>query len=209
MACSSFRIAARRATLGGFPRPGARHGRIAATGCSGRRRRRHPELARSRALPMALTGALADRLAGVPEPWHDADIGGERIGASKRAGLPSSAIMRAEVCGPTPSMVVSSLPMSCSPAALRCRAHFGEAASPEVEVLTDVAHLNRSRSMMRADRAFCGLDKPTGQLGADGVAAVVAQLGHAARRGSSEGLRGWVSARRRLRAGCRGFGHSG
>ena len=46
---------------------------------------------------------------------------------------------------------------------------------------------------MLADGGFGGLDQLLGQLGADEVAAVVAQLGQSARRGTSESVRGGIS----------------
>ena len=68
-----------------------------------------------------------------------------------------------------------------------------QAAAPEVEVLADVARLQRvDRPVMLADRALRRRDELLGELGADEVAAVVAQLGEPLRVRAGEGLRGGI-----------------
>ena len=86
-----------------------------------------------------------------------------------------------------------------------------QAAAPEVEILAEVAGLQRvDRTVMLADRALRRRHELVGQLGADEVAAVVAQLGETPGVGAGEGLRGGIFGDERAwRACCRGCGHSG
>ena len=104
-------------------------------------------------------------------------------------------MMRAADCGPMPSMVVQQLAdLVGVEQALDVALDLDQAAAPEVEVLAEVAGLQRRRPGRDAGRSerLAAVDQLLGQLGADQVAAVVAQLGEAPRVGAGEGLGGRV-----------------
>ena len=150
---------------------------------------------RSRALPSGARRARsAGAFAGLLEAGDDADIGGEGAGAVEERGVadggddaggrlrPDSLDRGQQFANLVGVEQVFDVALD-----------LGQAASPEIEVLADVACLQGvGRSMVLADRALGGLDELLGQLGADQVAPVVAQPGEPARVGAGEGLCGRI-----------------
>ena len=86
-------------------------------------------------------------------------------------------MMRAAVCGPMPSMVVSRrADLVVAQFAFDVALDFAQAAAQQVEVLAGVAGLQAvGRAVVLADGALCGLDQRAASSGPTLVAAVVAQ----------------------------------
>ena len=91
-------------------------------------------------------------------------------------------------------MLSRSLPTSwASRSPLDVAVDLRQAAAPEVEILAEVAGLQRvDRTVMLADRALCRRHELVGQFGTDEVAAIIAQLCETPGIGAGDGLRGRV-----------------
>ena len=145
---------------------------------------------RRRALPSgAVGGAAGGAFAGVPEARDDADIGGEGVGAPEAGRVADG--------GDDPRGRLRADPFDGGQQladlvgveqVLDVALDVVQAPSPQVEILADVARLQRvGRAVMLADGAPRGVDQLFGQLGADHVPAVVAQFREPARVRAGEG----------------------
>ena len=130
-----------------------------------------------------MAALAAGGLAGLPEAGDDAEIGGQGVGAFEACGVADGCDdagggLRSDTLDGGQQLADLVGVEQVFDVAL----DVGEAFAPEVEVLADVRGLQLvGGSVVLADGSLCGFDELLGQLGADEVAAVVAQLGEAAR----------------------------
>lgn len=135
-------------------------------------------------------GAAALALAGLAEAGHDADIGREGSRAAEPyriadGGDDAGGRVRADPldAGEQPPDLVG------VEQALDVALDLGESPAPELEVLADMARLQRvDRSVMLADRAPGRVDELARESVADLVAAVLAELREPLRAGTRERL---------------------
>lgn len=157
---------------------------------------RHPERhAQTGIAERADGGARAGTLAGLLEAGDDADIGREGGGAAEAGGVADGGDDTGGRLRSDPldgGQQLADL-VGVEQVFFDVALDVGQAPSPQIEVLADMAGLQRvGRSVVLADGAFGSLDQLLGQLGADQVTPVVAKFGEPSRVGASEGLCGWV-----------------
>ena len=133
--------------------------------------------------------------------WHDADVGCERRGVPEARGVAHSGDdaggrLRANALDGHQQLAH----LVGIEQAVDVVLDLGQALTPKVEILADVARLQPvGWAVILADAAAGGLDQLRGQLAAYQVTAVVAQLGQASRGDLREVMCGGASGEE---AGC-------
>ena len=165
--------------------------RVAAHGAKHRHPQRH---AQTRIAEWRDGGADRGALAGLAQPRHHTDIGGEGCGTGEvgwiaDCGDDACNRLRADAVDGEQQLADRMRVEQVLDVVL----DLGEAASPQIQILADVTRLQRiGGTVVVADRTLGGIDELAGEFVADQMTPVVAQSGQPGRRGASEGVRGGI-----------------